>query len=136
MNVYKVTLMVIDHDEIGAVEIAEALENARYANRCIHPVVTSTESRDIGEWSDEHPLNSITGQMPEFNRLFSGGPIAFAASQDCKVSAVTRVEQGEAEIADPAGFFGRLNESGTYVVITGEKIQPGKWKFIAEREVT
>jgi hypothetical protein len=36
MKVYKITLMVIDYDELDDVdEITSVIENARYANRCI-----------------------------------------------------------------------------------------------------
>ena len=53
----KVTLCVVDHDDIGPVEIRRVIENQRYPNRCISPNVMEVESRDIGEWHDEHPLN-------------------------------------------------------------------------------
>jgi hypothetical protein len=70
MKVYKVELMVLDFEGIGADGIKEEIENARYGNRCISPEVVAAESRDIGEWSDEHPLNQIDKAEAEFNRLF------------------------------------------------------------------
>lgn len=70
MKVYKIELMIIDHDEIGEEEIIEILENTRYPNRCISPDVKKIESRDIGEWSDDHPLNFCSTQDAEYKRLF------------------------------------------------------------------
>jgi len=70
MKVYKVELMVLDWDDIGEDGIKDEIENARYGNRCISPDVVSSESRDIGEWSDDHPLNQLNTAVSEFNRLF------------------------------------------------------------------
>jgi hypothetical protein len=69
VRVYRVELMIIDHDGIGGVEIADVLQNAHYPNRCIAPEVMDIESRDIGKWSDDHPLNSAES-VAEFARLF------------------------------------------------------------------
>lgn len=71
MKVHKVTLIVIDHDELGADGVASALENARYANRCISPDVIKVETVDCGEWSDDHPLNNRITKPAEINRLFN-----------------------------------------------------------------
>jgi hypothetical protein len=57
MKAYQVTLLVIDHDHVGADGIIEVLENQRYPNRCISPEVKRTVEVDIGEWTDDHPLN-------------------------------------------------------------------------------
>ena len=59
MKVYKLEIMIIDHDNCGAEEIKDVIENARYPNRCIMPEVMSIKHADIGEWSDEHPLNNL-----------------------------------------------------------------------------
>ena len=67
MKVYKVTLLVIDHDKMGAKGIKENLENEEYTN----PTVMDIESVDIGEWDDSHPLNSVRGMKAEFNKLFN-----------------------------------------------------------------
>ena len=57
MKAYILTIVVIDHDEIGGDEIVKTIENARYPNRCIDPHVEATAEHDIGEWDDDHPLN-------------------------------------------------------------------------------
>ena len=69
MKVYKVTLMIIDFDEVGD-DIKDIIENARYPNRCISPTVYGMESMDIGEWEDENPLNNHKEWKAEFRRLF------------------------------------------------------------------
>lgn len=71
MKVYKVELMVIDFDEIGEQEIRDVLEHTKYPNRCIHPEVKGIESRDIGEWNDDHPMNQVATCDAEYQRLFS-----------------------------------------------------------------
>ena len=68
MKVYKLVVMVIDHDAVESVK--NELENGRYANRCISPRVMSEESVDIGEWEDDNPLNFHNKQAEEFERLF------------------------------------------------------------------
>ena len=70
MKAYKVTLLIIDLDEIGAEEIKVVIENAHYPNRCISPDVERIESVEIGEWHDEHPLNSTDTYTAEWKRLF------------------------------------------------------------------
>ncbi len=57
MKAYKLEILVIDNDGLGAEEIKQVLESTRYPNWCISPSVMKIEERDIGEWSDDHPLN-------------------------------------------------------------------------------
>lgn len=56
VKVHRVTLLVVDHDNIGEAELRVVIENQRYPNRCIAPSVLQVETREV-EWSDEHPLN-------------------------------------------------------------------------------
>jgi len=52
MKAYKVELIIIDYEEIGP-DITWELENLEYARADI----ISVQEADIGEWSDDHPLN-------------------------------------------------------------------------------
>ena len=70
-KVYKVTLLIVDHDKLGAEQIAEVLENTKYPNRCIAPNVMATAEREV-EWSDEHPLNKVSICEQAFKDLFGG----------------------------------------------------------------
>lgn len=69
MNVHKVTLCIVDFDNLGADEIKSTLENERFPNDCISLEVVEIETRDIGTWSDSHPLNKIE-RKAEFEKIF------------------------------------------------------------------
>ena len=73
MKAYKVEILIVDHDGLGASGIQEAIENQRYANDCILPNVMAVDERDIGEWEDSHPLNLRSKMQAEYQRLFGGG---------------------------------------------------------------
>ena len=68
-NVYKVELLIIDHDNIGITEVRNVLENSHYPNRCIMPKVMNMQEREV-EWSDEHPLNKRSTMNDVYKELF------------------------------------------------------------------
>lgn len=70
MKIHRVVFALIDFDDIGAEGVQDVLENTRYANDCMSPSVISIETRDIGEWSDIHPLNNSATAGAELKRLF------------------------------------------------------------------
>lgn len=70
MKAYKVELLIIDHDGLEAKGIQEELENTEFANHCMHPNVMKIVGKDIGEWDDDHPLNSYTTMESEYKKLF------------------------------------------------------------------
>ena len=67
MKAYKIELLIIDHENIGEREIRAALENTRN----IYPEVKSVAVAIIGDWNDNHPLNSKDTCGAEYGRLFS-----------------------------------------------------------------
>lgn len=69
MKAYKVEILVIDHEGYGQEEIKNVLEDSRYINASVKTVTVV----DIGEWSDQHPLNSYSTCGAEYNRLFNQG---------------------------------------------------------------
>jgi hypothetical protein len=69
MKVYKLTVMIIDHDKLED-DIVSELENASFPNDCINPKVVSFQSAEIGDWHDDHLLNNRDTWEAEFNRLF------------------------------------------------------------------
>ena len=69
MNVYKIEIMVIDHDGVGEDGVITEIENANYGNDCISPQVKSIETRTV-EWRDDHPLNLRATADEEYRRLF------------------------------------------------------------------
>lgn len=70
MKVMKIEILVIDFDGVGEDGIKSVIENSRYPNRCINPEVKDIKTVDIGEWSDDHPLNNMTTCDEEYKRLF------------------------------------------------------------------
>ena len=70
MQVHKLSVIILDFDELGPEGVKEALESGRFANRCISPKVSAIESVDIGEWDDDHPLNMNETKDAELKRLF------------------------------------------------------------------
>lgn len=66
MKVYKVELMVLDHENVGEDGVKYFMENEKY----LSPNVMSIESREIGEWDDDHPLNKHNLWKQEMGRLF------------------------------------------------------------------
>lgn len=65
MKAYKFEVLVIDFEQLGGEELARTLQTNRYIN----PSVETIEERDIGEWTDDHPLNKA-GCSLEYHRLF------------------------------------------------------------------
>ena len=68
-KVYKVVLMVVDHDGIGIEDVEAVLEDTHYPNHCIYPTVMEVETEEV-DWADDHPLNARSTQSYEFHRLF------------------------------------------------------------------
>lgn len=66
---YKLEVLIVDHDELGAEEIAKVIEEQKYPNWCIYPYVIRSHEKDIGEWDDDHPLNQGC-MLEEFDRVF------------------------------------------------------------------
>lgn len=71
MKVHRVVLYVIDFDQLGADGVKDAIESTRFANDCISPKIGSVQTRDIGEWSDEHPLNKRSTADAAWSALFA-----------------------------------------------------------------
>lgn len=69
MKVFKVEVMILDFDDVGAEGIKEVIENARYPNHCISPHVKAMSSREV-DWSDDHPLNNRATCEVAYQELF------------------------------------------------------------------
>ena len=68
-KVHKVTLYIVDHDQLGHEGVVETIESTRYPNRCISPHVVDIETKEV-EWSDDHPLNQTATCQIAFDELF------------------------------------------------------------------
>lgn len=69
MKVHAVTILIVDHDDLGAQEIQNVLENQNYPNDCIRPCVMRVDTQTV-EWTDEHPLNGTRTMRAAFEELF------------------------------------------------------------------
>ena len=67
MKAYLATVLILDHEGYGMEDAKISLSQLRHW----HPSVISCKEAEIGEWSDDHPLNYRTTQKAECNRLFS-----------------------------------------------------------------
>lgn len=56
MKAYKIEIIVNDHESAGADGIKSLIED--YSSVYIAPMVLDVKEMEIGEWSDDHPLNS------------------------------------------------------------------------------
>lgn len=68
MKAYKIELLYIDHENIGKESLIQEINNKEISGYC--PFVMDITSKDIGEWSDNHPLNSLVSIYNEYLRLF------------------------------------------------------------------
>jgi len=70
MDVYKIEILVINHDEMSEKDIVRSIENAKYPNRCISPRVKRMTVRVI-EWdAGNHPLNINSKHDEAYRELF------------------------------------------------------------------
>ena len=70
MEIHKVTLYVIDHNEMGEEDVKDTLECTRYSNHCMNPEVALIETREIGEWHDDIVYNLTDKSMQAMDDLF------------------------------------------------------------------
>lgn len=84
-KVHKITLCVIDHDELGGDAVGKVLETARYPNHCIRPNAMAVETAEV-EWHDKHPLNYQTTQREAFDKLFPDAPTDVTPWKSCGIS--------------------------------------------------
>lgn len=73
VRVHRIEVLVIDHDDLGAEEVCQVIEDTRYPNRCIRPEVKRAETREV-EWSDDHPLNHDDTADEAYRALFEARP--------------------------------------------------------------
>jgi hypothetical protein len=70
MQVHRLVVTVLDFYQLGPDGVRDVIENARYPNHCISPSVRKIDTREIGEWRDDHPLNRRDTASDEWKRLF------------------------------------------------------------------
>lgn len=66
MKAYKVEVLVLDFEHMPEDDIAYFIENTRYLNS----KVMSIQSKEIGEWNDDHPLNKTDTVKQTYDELW------------------------------------------------------------------
>ena len=66
MKAYKIEILVVDFEEHGEDVLIHDIENMKYYS----PNVMDIREADIGEWSDDHPLNKRDTCVEEYKRIF------------------------------------------------------------------
>lgn len=84
VKVHKVTLCIIDHDNLGPEEVCHVLENTRYPNHCMYPDAMAIETREV-EWHDQHPLNLNGRVRTAFEELFGKTKPTFAEGERVRI---------------------------------------------------
>mgnify|MGYP001557769479 CR=1 FL=1 len=74
VKIYKIELLIVDHDNVGAEEICSILENANYPNDCISPQIMKVLESEV-DWHDDHALNQGDESKEEYKRIFSNHAI-------------------------------------------------------------
>lgn len=67
MKAHRFLIGVLDFEGYGRNEIISQFHNSSVE----HIIFIEEDSREIGEWHDDHPLNSSATQTDFFNRLFA-----------------------------------------------------------------
>lgn len=103
VRVYRMEVLVIDHDQLGPDGARSALENARYPNDCMSPKVVALDERLL-DWSDDHPLNKRDGWKPAYEALFAGStvPVSTIAHVMRNALVPSRYQLGKAGAAASA----------------------------------
>ena len=104
VDVHRVVLSIIDHDQLGDVGVREVIESTRYPNHCIAPRVVSIRTRAV-VWRDDHPLNRNDTASAEIARLFADPPVANTDLRAALRDAVTVLnEQDRRATVDKAAL--------------------------------
>lgn len=67
--VYKIELLIVDHDGVGLDGIKAMIEEAHYPNHSIGPRVMGWHGTHV-DWSDNHPLNGRDTMLESYRYLF------------------------------------------------------------------
>ena len=73
MKAYWVTVLIVDHDEVGD-GLKSVIEDTKYPNRCINPRVIDLLEAEIGEWDDDHLLNTRSADKDAVKQSYQWVP--------------------------------------------------------------
>lgn len=67
MKAHLIQVLVIDHEDHG---IEDAMINLQQG--CEYSSIIETKTADIGDWDDDHPLNSFDTKLEGIKKYFNG----------------------------------------------------------------
>ena len=70
MQVFKVEMLIITADIDTEKELINVIENTKYPNWCISPIVKNIKHIEV-DWNDDHKLNNSETCDEEYNKLFN-----------------------------------------------------------------
>lgn len=94
------TVLVIDHENMGEEQTREAIENARY----LFASVLNTQTAEV-EWHDDHPLNMRDTRRTQVVADLFGDPYARGLRD-----AATKVRELAEHAGTDRGFLDQLAE--------------------------
>jgi hypothetical protein len=124
-KVHKVTLLIVDHDALGAEGVTEVLENARYPNDCMRPQVVEIDTREV-TWADEHPLNVGHTWRAAFLGLFVA-PDTFDPAERAREKQASR-DQDAHDIATGARTVEQVRHDNGAFAFPRERVRLSKPK--------
>jgi hypothetical protein len=65
---YKIELFILDVEGLREEDVIYFLENVTY----LDPKVMSVQSKELGEWYDDHPINKKDTFKQTYDELFGG----------------------------------------------------------------
>lgn len=68
-KVHKLTVLVVNHDDLDDEALKVNLESANFANDCMMPELMGIETKEV-EWHDGHPLNQTRTAEFVFDCMF------------------------------------------------------------------
>jgi hypothetical protein len=69
MKAYKVEVLVLGFEDMSEDDIVYFIENIKH----LYPTVMSIQSKEIGEWNDDHPLNKTDTIKQTYEELWGNG---------------------------------------------------------------
>lgn len=134
VRVYRMEVLVVDHDRIGPDGARSALENARYSNRCVSPRVVVLDERSV-DWSDDHPLSLRDDWRAAYDALFAVPtvPVSLVAHAVRNALVPARFQLSQARSVASVGDMRKRGEAALRGVTTALEFVDGLVAGAAKR---
>lgn len=139
-KIHKVTILVVDHDDLGADDVADVIRNAHYPNHCISPTIVETQTVE-SEWADDHPLNRWRDKddlRQKVATLFDVPEPALSTGDEVVIVATPDIGWDDrwGRVGDRS-FVSRIDADTTHgdgitVYIDGGDVSGGPWAYAPE----